>query len=162
MAKKPIKCKYCGSEFHYSYACGLKPKHCTHCDEIGHARSECVILKRHKLENKADKLNPKTGRFNDVKPIKKAGKYSQKWLYTRRLWMLHNPANHAGYYECHYCHRFIPDYEMTLDHKESRSRAPELRYELTNLVPCCADDNSRKGSRSHDDYPHECAALPRP
>lgn len=160
-------CTLCGATYHTKTFCFKNPKqrklkpiiplHCTHCDKLGHTRKDCVTLKLHKLENDATRLNQKTGRYPDVKPIKKSGKYGQKWLYTRRLWIAHNPPNHSGYYQCHYCTTLIPRAEMTLDHKESRSRRPDLRYELSNLVPCCAADNERKGSRSHDEYTHSCS-----
>lgn len=155
------QCKTCGSPWHS--AMWHKPRkpliqknHCTHCDKIGHTRSQCILLRRHKLENDPSKVNPKTGRYNDVKPLRKAGKYTQLWGKTRAKWITANPANHQGMYQCHYCHKLIPAIEMTLDHKQSRSRHPELRYELSNLVPCCSQDNEAKGSRSHDEYEHTC------
>lgn len=42
--------------------------------------------------------------------------------------------------------------EMTLDHKLSRGRHPELRYELSNLAPCCPFHNGDKGSLDLEQY----------
>lgn len=42
--------------------------------------------------------------------------------------------------------------QLTLDHKLSRSRHPELRFVLSNLVPCCMSCNTDKGSRSSEEY----------
>lgn len=39
--------------------------------------------------------------------------------------------------------------ETTLDHVLPRGSHPELRYELSNLKPCCWDCNYKKGS-SHE------------
>jgi 5-methylcytosine-specific restriction endonuclease McrA len=38
----------------------------------------------------------------------------------------------------------------TLDHIQSRSRHPELRYVQDNLAPCCWACNELKGSKSVD------------
>lgn len=55
-------------------------------------------------------------------------------------------------YNCHYCGRFLLRNEVELDHFESRSRRPDLRYELTNLVPSCHRCNAEKGSLSGEQY----------
>jgi len=75
--------------------------------------------------------------------MRKIGKYGRKWLNTRRLWFKENPAN---FYVCYYCGKVMPQNETTLDHKKSRSRHPELRFELSNLVPSCYWCNYKKGS----------------
>lgn len=40
--------------------------------------------------------------------------------------------------------------ETTLDHVQPRSGAPDLRYEFSNLKPCCYACNSAKGSKRLD------------
>lgn len=76
----------------------------------------------------------------------------QKWLKTRAKWRKRNPPNHQGYYTCDYCYRWVPERAMTLDHVVSRSNAPHLRHELSNLVPACFRCNSDKGSLSAEQY----------
>jgi len=76
--------------------------------------------------------------------LKKQGKITKKWLTTRKQWFkLHNEP----YYTCNYCHKWLTKNETTLDHVKSRSRHPELRFDLDNLVPCCYKCNYEKGSK---------------
>lgn len=42
--------------------------------------------------------------------------------------------------------------ETTLDHVKSRSSRPDLRYEFSNLKPCCFTCNTLKGSKSVENY----------
>lgn len=123
MTKKT--CKFCGSEAHTQFYCSKRPR-------------------------KALKIQRK---------LKSEGKHSSLWKATRREWILQNPPDHAGYYYCYICSRAIskgkPEYahgRMTLDHIKSRSRYPELRYQLSNLAPCCHWCNSDKGSLSLEEY----------
>lgn len=76
--------------------------------------------------------------------MKQMGKVGKKWLATRRQWFKLNPKT---YYECNYCGRWLEPNETTLDHVKSRSRHPELRFNLDNLVPACYSCNYKKGSR---------------
>lgn len=78
------------------------------------------------------------------KPIKQAGKISKKWTSTRAQWFKDNPAE---YYLCYLCSRRIDKSETTLDHVVPRSRAPHLRFEPSNLKPCCWTCNAEKGSK---------------
>ena len=79
--------------------------------------------------------------------MRKLGKVGKKWLQTRKEWVKLNPPNHAGYYICAIGGEYIPADEMELDHIQSRSRHPELRFDLNNLQPTCHNHNSEKGSR---------------
>ena|ERR1700751_2246848 len=84
-----------------------------------------------------------------IKPIGKIGK---QWMDTRAQWLkLNNPP-----YTCHYCGCELSIFSVTLDHLHARSRRPDLRNELDNLVPSCMLCNVNKGSLSHDEYVHEC------
>lgn len=76
----------------------------------------------------------------------------EKWLKTRQSWFKKNPPNHQGYYACSYCWKWIPQRSITLDHKISRSNAPALRHDLSNLTPACFKCNADKGSLSYDQY----------
>lgn len=89
---------------------------------------------------------------NQRKAIKKHGKTHIEWLRTRDLWMKQNPKP----WHCHYCSKTLDTDTLTLDHLIPRSRAPHLRFELSNLVPCCFTCNGLKGSIEHDKYEHVC------
>jgi len=66
----------------------------------------------------------------------------------------------TGTWQCTYCPRtlgVVQDldhgiYLLTLDHIKSRSRHPELRYDLDNLTPACYRCNSEKGSRDLEEF----------
>lgn len=115
-------CKYCSSDKHASWMCFDKP--------------------RKTLQSKS---------------INKYGKEAVKWMQTRNEWLQQNPPQSPPWtalagWTCHYCKKFITIEELTLDHKYARSGAPHLRYEQSNLVPCCYADNKRKGSMDYDVY----------
>lgn len=71
------------------------------------------------------------------------------WKRARDEWFAAHPAKT---YECYLriapsCPRTMTKDETTLDHVKSRGRHPELRYEQSNLRPCCWPCNTMKGSR---------------
>lgn len=80
------------------------------------------------------------------------GKVWKRWHACKAEWYKLYGYNHP----CHYCGISLNRETITLDHRISRGRAPELRYDFANLVPCCYDDNNRKGSLDHDQFPHTC------
>jgi len=119
-------------------------KHCILCDEIGHSRTQCL-----KYSSRTPRNKPRY-----------YGKYTDKWRRTRLKWYSLNAPDHAGYYYCHYCGVAITEAESTLDHIKTRSEAPELRYDLNNVVVCCWPDNSKRGSMKYElfierYYPHK-------
>lgn len=77
------------------------------------------------------------------------GKQGKKWLKTRKRWFKTFPSDH---YICYICGHHLLNWQVTLDHVESRSRHPELRYTLSNLKPCCYSCNRAKGSLSLEQY----------
>lgn len=100
---------------------------------------------------------PRTEIPKNTKAISRFGKQAAKWMETRNEWMQQNPPSSPSWsaergWICHYCNKFLTYDELTLDHKYARSGAPELRYDLNNLVPCCYMDNKRKGSMDYDVY----------
>jgi len=115
---------------------------CKYCGSLSHWPFQCAKRPR--------KTHPGV---KQRKPIRKVGKVTRRWIEVRREWLRIHPF---PLFHCHYCGREIGRSEMQLDHKEPRSRHPELRYELTNLVPSCGTCNSDKGSQSHDQYEHVC------
>jgi 5-methylcytosine-specific restriction endonuclease McrA len=161
---KPSKCRECGSPYHSAmYHKPRKPietkllpartairVHCTHCDSLEHFKSNCPKVK----PKWKDRVPGPDGRYPPMKSYIVG--FKEKWGRCRTKWVKENPPNHAGFYQCHYCGLNIPKDEMQLDHKIPRSRAPELRFELSNLTPSCGACNLTKGSVDHDNYKHDC------
>lgn len=111
-------------------------KECRYCRGLDHTQFYCRLKPRAAIKAKR---NPR-----------KIGKYGKQWLITRAAWFERNPAEH---YECYlkispYCLGVMTQKETTLDHIESRTRHPELRFTLDNLAPSCAPCNELKGSKS--------------
>lgn len=148
----PRPCQYCDSLGHTAFICPAKPRqtlvsklHCTRCDSTNHVRGNCP-------ERTTDKVNPATGRYPAIKRLRTAGKFTILWERTRREWIKANPPDHSGFYYCYLhlapdCLNAMTTDQMTLDHIKSRSRYPELRFEHSNLKPCCMPCNVLKGSR---------------
>lgn len=72
-------------------------------------------------------------------------------MVTRNEWIKAN-ATKDGTWECYLkisplCLGSLTIDTLTLDHVKSRSRHPELRFDLNNLKPCCSPCNTHKGSR---------------
>ena len=89
------------------------------------------------------------------------GKEQKRWIATRKEWIKNNPPDYGGYWYCIVGGRALTDklseqeygaLLLTLDHNIPRSRAPELRHHLGNLNPMCPYHNSKKGSRSLEEY----------
>jgi 5-methylcytosine-specific restriction endonuclease McrA len=111
-------------------------KRCKYCDSLDHTQFYCRLKPRAVIKAK--------------KSPAKVGKYGKQWLITRASWFERNPADH---YICYlqispYCLRTMKLKETTLDHIQSRTRHPELRFDLDNLAPCCGPCNELKGSKS--------------
>lgn len=85
----------------------------------------------------------------NYKGPRKIGKHGKLWLKTRAKWFKMFPSE---YYNCYLCKRSLLKYQVTLDHIQSRSRHPELRYEMSNLAPCCMKCNKAKGSMDLEEY----------
>ncbi len=118
MLGKPKPCKYCGQKTHTSLTCRAKPR-------------KAIIVK---------------------KIINRVGPVTAKWIETRHRWIQLNPPDQDGYWTCYlhispFCPSRVDIYELTLDHVKSRSRHPELRFDLSNLKPACGACNELKGSR---------------
>lgn len=125
-------------------------KPCKECGKLGHSAFSCPFKARKPLQTKTQ--------LKAKKPMKKIGNVTKKWLAVRQEWLKNNPPDHLGNYECHYCGIAVRYEEVTLDHYLSRGRHPELRYVLSNLVPCCAPCNTDKSSLDGDEYKAKLAA----
>lgn len=119
-------------------------KACTYCASTEHTSFYCYKKPRTPLA-RSTKVLKRTR-------VKQVGKYTKRWLDTRAEWISQNP----GPWICHYGGCKLELGAMELDHKEPRSRRPDLRYVLDNLVPSCHFHNSEKRSLSHDEYRHIC------
>ena len=92
--------------------------------------------------------NPKRKKYS----INKIGKVAKQMQSVREVWFRENPPN-GEYYYCYlgisnYCPNRLLPIETFLDHVKPRSRFPELRYDLLNLMPICYWCNTLKGSKS--------------
>lgn len=110
---------------------------CKFCGMNGHTRMTCYARPKNKS------LKRKT--------MRRIGKQGQKWLMTRAAWFHSHAPDRDGFYTCYICGDKLLPRETTLDHVKSRSRHPELRFEHSNLQPCCWRCNTAKGSRDLDE-----------
>ncbi len=97
-------------------------KPCRYCGRQGHQSLVCGYKPNKKL---------------------KSGKVAVRWTQTRKQWMRDNPPP----WVCYICGKYLDEHTMVIDHVQSRSRHPELRFEVSNLRPACVPCNERKGSR---------------
>src|SRR6266481_5770791 len=77
-------------------------------------------------------MNPKR------KSLHRQGKYYKQWIITRHEWIKKHPPTYNGLWECYlrispYCPHYLTLDMLTLDHVKSRTRHPELRFELDDL-----------------------------
>jgi len=114
-------------------------KPCKHCGLMGHFPYQCRTNPRKALKRV---------------PINKIGKTTKQWFITRATWIKRNPPPiDSQFWECYlhihpWCPGRVDIHTMTLDHVVSRSHAPGLRFNMTNLRPACRYCNNQKGSRS--------------
>lgn len=71
-------------------------------------------------------------------------------MQTRNEWIQLN-ATKDNKWVCYICGIRLNIENLTLDHKLARSRRPDLRYDHSNLAPCCFACNTRKGSKNLDE-----------
>lgn len=126
----------------------LPTKPCKYCESLSHWPYQCRFSKKNMRPQKPKLAIKRAKPFRFV-PIKKVGKQTAKWYKTRTKWFKEHPSD---YYTCYLqisplCPKVMPPEETTLDHIIPRSRAPHLRYEFSNLKPCCGPCNTEKGSR---------------
>lgn len=149
---RPKPCKYCLSTKHTAFTCLLKPRLVKPMPKVGFKFEPCKVCgsKQHYASFCPSLAKKPIGLR---KRMKARGKTYTRWNLCKSDWFQTYPA---GHYICHYCGKYLSKAATSLDHKIPRSLAPELRYDFTNLVPCCWNCNGLKASTSHDDYPHIC------
>ena len=97
--------------------------------------------------------------YNASKPrkrLRRIGKVGAKWIETRREYIETHPPDSDGKWPCYLgvaknCLKRMTIDELTLDHMLSRTRRPDLRFDQTNLAPCCLPCNELKGSLNYID-----------
>ena len=72
---------------------------------------------------------------------------------TRSAWYKVNPPNEDGKWECYLqisslCPRYLSKSLLTLEHVQPKVKAPELKYDISNIRPSCSWCNKMKGSRT--------------
>jgi 5-methylcytosine-specific restriction endonuclease McrA len=127
--KKIKDCKNCGSPFkQYNSMTRL----CGNCSKI-----------RQQLKS-SNNARPYQQACQKRSVLNKKGKHALLWQKTRQESFDLHPQS---FYICYICKSPLTKEQTTLDHIQSRSRHPELRYVLDNLAPCCWPCNEKKGSR---------------
>lgn len=116
-----------------TWAAAMTTKPCKHCGSDKHTSLMCFS-------------KPRTALKSNRKAINRVGPVTAKWIETRNEWIQQNHTE-TGTWNCYICYELLTIETLTLDHVKSRSRHPELRFDLNNLKPCCASCNSKKGSR---------------
>lgn len=115
---KTNPCKTCGSTYHTAFTCPTTPK---------------------------ATLQTKT-RLIATKPLNKIGRQGKRTSAAVAKWKRHQKPNHQGRHTCYLCGKET-DYLMA-EHVNSKARRPDLRTDLNNLQPACADCNEKKGSQN--------------
>lgn len=110
----------------------------------------CKVCGKRAYSNYCVQHKPKKP-LKKTKYLKRIGKVGRQWAQTRKEWIQKNLPD-KGYWECRYCGKKLTIDKLTLDHKLSRSRRPDLRFEHDNLVPACWECNNQKGSLSEDEF----------
>lgn len=128
-----------------------KPKVCRICGVPGHQAINCYTRRKNIITRKRFIQRGAKAR---LKPF---GKTANKWLKFRQEYLDNHPPDDSGFYHCIYCvemglSSFLTRRQVTLDHWHSRTRRPELKFDDSNIVFCCAWHNSDKGSKSGKEY----------
>ena len=127
---KPKPCKFCGSAYHQSYRCRLKPK---------------------KKKSEIKKLN--------LVVKVKADKHTL-WKITVAEWKILNPAEDGYWYCHYCGEPLDEGtLTLDHVQNRSSYKSMHLKHDPNNLVPCCSKDNFLKGSTSYERfcakyYPH--------
>lgn len=75
---------------------------------------------------------------------------------TRDKWLLANPPDQNGQWECYlqisvHCPRFVTRETLNLEHVKPKNKYPELKHEIGNIRPACQPCNKLKGSFELDE-----------
>lgn len=121
-------------------------RHCKHCDKDGHTAFHCPFKSRAQMQSRKP-LRPK-------KRMRKIGKITFSYRRLREEFFAYHGKDE---YYCFYCKHIGLDMPMApkytqVEHFLSKARHPELRYDMSNLVPSCQYHNKDKGSLDGPEY----------
>lgn len=139
-------------------------KVCKICEKIGHSRYYCKEkgfkqVKYTASTNKVSQRAPKKPTIS--KPIRKSGKYGEKWVSTKKEWKKLNPPDENGFWYCkvggsalidHNYSDFPGAYALNVCHDISRARSRSKAYDIDNLFPGCQRHNKLQGSKSLKEF----------
>lgn len=136
-------CKLCGSQWHTAFKCRLKVRAKMHMN---------VPLKR------SSKV---------LRPESKKSMAKRKSTYKK--WVKANPPNEYDTWTCYLqisslCPKILRKEYLTLEHIIPKVKAPELKYDISNIKPACSFCNKQKGSQTLDKlariFPHLKQYIP--
>ena len=118
----------------------IKSNPCKTCQSTWHTKAFCP-------QNRTP-LKQSTKR---IKPM--SDKTRAKSQVRDQAWFEQNPPNERGIWFCYLniskrCEFKLTRSTIQLEHVSAKVRAPELKYDITNLMPSCAPCNSLKQSLS--------------
>lgn len=116
-------------------------KPCSFCNATGHTAFTC-----RKKPNKPLRAARTPMRLESVKAKTKRRITYKKWLEV-------NPPDTDGYWTCYLqistlCLGRVNQSTLTLEHVQPKVKAPELKYDITNIRASCSFCNKLKGSRT--------------
>lgn len=119
---------------------------CKHCHKEGHTAFNCPFKSRAQIKSKKPLRAKK--RLSPVGPLA---------LHYRKLRASFFEHHNQDTYYCYYCKYIGLDMPMgrratQVEHFLTKARHPELRYEMSNLVPSCAFHNQDKGGLDGPEY----------
>ena len=91
--------------------------------------------------------------LNRVKRMKKIGRIGQKLIDQRREYLKAFPAPHYCFY-CVYLgyEQELDEKDIQIEHLETKSDRPDLRFDWSNLAKSCAFHNELKGEKSLQEF----------
>lgn len=138
-------------------------KPCKICGGLSHTAAFC-----YQKANKPIKIKSYLPRSRKLIPAESKKAYSRR-VQTYHKWMKANPPNSDGHWLCYLqiselCPKRLVRETLTLEHVITRSKAPELKYDITNIRPACGWCNKMKGSRTLEqlakNFPHLLQYVP--
>lgn len=115
-------------------------KPCIYCGSLLHTKSVC-FKKPRKIGKPIRRVSKKTAKKKSV---------------VDKEWYALNPPDEFGRWLCYLrispeCEIYVNRSTINLEHKKSKVRHPELKYEVTNLGAACQPCNKLKGSKDDTD-----------
>lgn len=117
----------------------FKLKPCTYCKGLGHLAFGCTKKPRKPLAR--------------VKRMRKVGRVTQKLIDQRKEYLKAHPAPHYCFY-CLYLdmEEELDEKDVQIEHFQTKSDRPDLRFDYSNLVKSCALHNKLKADKSGPEF----------